>query len=113
MKPPPARMDVSRQELDAVLARVRERLEEADYEKLKAAIETLAYLTDLVQHKEISLARLRKILFGAATEKTRQVTPPSSREKRNPRPQEHGLAMAATGPKSSEGRGRLRWRILF
>lgn len=78
MKPPPARMDVSRQELDAVLARVREKLEEADYEKLKAAIETLAYLTDLVQHKEISLARLRKILFGASTEKTRQVTPPDT-----------------------------------
>ena len=78
MKPPPARMDVSRQELDAVLARVREKLGEADYEKLKAAIETLAYLTDLVQHKEISLARLRKILFGAATEKTRQVTPPDA-----------------------------------
>ena len=75
MKPPPVRMDVNRQELDAVLARVRERLEEPDYEKLKAAIETLAYLTDLVQHKEISLARLRKILFGATTEKTRQVTP--------------------------------------
>ena len=78
MKPPPARMDVSRQELDAVLARVREKLEEADYEKLKAAIETLAYLTDLVQQKEISLGRLRKILFGAATEKTRQVTPPDA-----------------------------------
>jgi transposase len=75
MKPPPVRMDVNRQELEAVLARVRETLGEPDYEKLKAAIETLAYLTDWVQHQEISLARLRKILFGAATEKTRQVTP--------------------------------------
>ena len=75
MKPPPVRMEVSRQELDAVLTRVRERLGEPDYEKLKAAIETLAYLTDLVQDREISLQRLRKILFGASTEKTRQVVP--------------------------------------
>ena len=75
MKPPPVRIEVSREELESVLARVRERLGEPDYEKLKAAIETLAYLTDLVQDREISLQRLRKILFGASTEKTRQVTP--------------------------------------
>jgi len=75
MKPPPVRIDVSREELESVLARLRERLGEPVYEKLKAAIETLAYLTDLVQDREISLQRLRKILFGASTEKTRQVTP--------------------------------------
>ena len=75
MKPAPVRMEVSREELEAVLARVREMLGEPDYEKLKAAIETLAYLTDLVQDREISLQRLRQILFGASTEKTRQVVP--------------------------------------
>jgi hypothetical protein len=57
MKPPPARVDVSRQELEDILARVRERLGEPDYEKLKAAIETLAYLTDSLQDREISLQR--------------------------------------------------------
>ena len=67
MKAPPVRMDVSREEFEGVLARARERLEEPDYEKLKAAIETLAYLTDLVQDREISLERLRKMLFGAST----------------------------------------------
>jgi len=75
MKPSPVRMDVSRQEFEDVLARVRETLGEQDYEKLKAAIETLAYLTDSLQDREISLQRLRKILFGASTEKTRDVTP--------------------------------------
>ena len=75
MKPAPVRMEVSREELEAVLVRVREMLGEPDYEKLKAAIETLAYLTDLVQDREISLQRLRQILFGASTEKTRQVVP--------------------------------------
>lgn len=85
MKPPPARMEVSRQELEAVLARVRETLGEPDYEKLKAAIETLVYLTDLVQDREISLQRLRKILFGVNTERIRQVvpTPPDTTAQRN------------------------------
>ena len=75
MKPPPVRMEVSQQELEAVLARVRETLGEQDYAKLKAVIETLAYLTDSLQDREISLERLRKTLFGASTEKTRQVAP--------------------------------------
>ena len=39
MKPSPVRIDVSRQELEDVLERVRETLGEQDYEKLKAAIE--------------------------------------------------------------------------
>ena len=85
---PPLRIDVSRQELEDVLARVRETLGEQDYEKLKAAIETLAYLTDSLQDREISLQRLRKILFGASTEKTRDVTPappdPNSAEEQKP-----------------------------
>jgi hypothetical protein len=82
MKAPPVRMEVSREEFEDVLARVRETLGEPDDEKLKAAIETLANLTDLVQDREISLQRLRKILFGASTEKTRDVTPASP----NPNP---------------------------
>jgi hypothetical protein len=36
-------MEVSQQELEAVLAQVRETLWEQDYAKLKAVIETLAY----------------------------------------------------------------------
>ncbi len=75
MKAAPVRIEVSREELESVSARVRETLGEPDYEKLKAAIETLAYLTDFVQDREISLQRLRKILFGTSTEKTREVTP--------------------------------------
>jgi transposase len=103
MKPPPARIDVSRQELEDILARVRERLGEPDYEKLKAAIETLAYLTDSLQDREISLQRLRKILFGASTEKTRDVTsaPP------NPNPAaEQKPAMEAPAEKARPGHGR-------
>jgi len=75
MKPPPLRIDVNREELESVLAHVREKLGDPDYEMLKAAIGTLAYLTDLVQDREISLLQLRKILLGASTERTWQATP--------------------------------------
>ena len=103
MKPSPVRIDVSRQELEDVLARVRETLGEQDYEKLKAAIETLAYLTDSLQDREISLQRLRKILFGASTEKTRDVTPAPP----NPNPAaEPTPATESTGEKPRPGHGR-------
>jgi len=100
---PPARIDVSRQELEDVLARVRETLGEQDYEKLKAAIETLAYLTDSLQDREISLQRLRKMLFGASTEKTRVVTPAPSNP--NPAP-EPPPATESPEEKARPGHGR-------
>jgi transposase len=43
------------------------------YTKLKAVIDTLAFLTRELQAKKVSLERLRKMLFGAKTEKTSQV----------------------------------------
>lgn len=101
---PPARIHVSRQELEDVLVQVREMLGEQDYVKLKAAIETLAYLTDLVQDREISVQRLRKILFGAGTEKTRDVAPtPASSANSAPEP---APATAVTAEKTRPGHGR-------
>ena len=102
MKPSPVRIDVSRQELEDVLERVRETLGEQDYEKLKAAIETLAYLTDSLQDREISLQRLRKILFGASTEKTRDVTPAPP----NPNPAPEPTPATESTEKARPGHGR-------
>ena len=52
---------------------------------IKAVIESYAYLANLVGNKNITIVRLRKMLFGASTEKTAAVTgskpesePPSS-----------------------------------
>ena len=116
MKPSPVRIDVSRQELEDVLERVRETLGEQDYEKLKAAIETLAYLTDSLQDREISLQRLRKILFGASTEKTRDVTPapPNPNPASEPTPatestgRSRGRDMVAMRPRRSEERRKSK-----
>ena len=37
------------------------------------ALETLEYLTDLVGDKDTTISKLRKILFGASTEKIRNI----------------------------------------
>lgn len=56
--------------LDDVLQRAARTLPEEDYAILKAVAESYAYLTDLVGDKQTSIRRLRKLLFGAKTEKT-------------------------------------------
>jgi len=68
------RLDVSTEELAGLLEQARrEPLPEDGYRKLKAAIDTLAYVTELLAKKETSLAALRELLCPATTEKTSKV----------------------------------------
>lgn len=68
---PIERMDMNQQELDALLERARTGpLSEEDCAKLKNVIETLSYLTDLLEDRKTTIQKLRQILFGATTEKT-------------------------------------------
>ena len=70
------RIDVRMEELEKVLERARkEPLDEEGYAKLKASLETLGYLVQLVENKDTTIHRLRQILFGSSTEKTSQVLP--------------------------------------
>ena len=48
-------------------------LTDEEYTTLKAAIETLGYVADLLEQKGTTVANLRQLLFGATTEKTRDV----------------------------------------
>jgi transposase len=70
-QPPIIELDMS--ELEDALRRAEAKLDEKDYAMLKALAEAYAYLTDLVGDKNTSIARLRKLLFGAKTEKTAAV----------------------------------------
>jgi transposase len=70
------RIDVAMEELEKVLERARkEPLDQEGYAKLKASLETLGYLIQLVENKDTTIHRLRQILFGSSTEKTSQVLP--------------------------------------
>jgi hypothetical protein len=73
MQPPVERIDVSTQELEALLEQARPALADDGYQKLKAAIRTLGYVTELLENQEATLASLRRLLCHASTEKTEKV----------------------------------------
>ena len=63
-------------ELESILRRARtSRLDEKDCAKIKAVFESYLYLTNLLEDKATTIDRLRKLLFGAGSEKTRDVIP--------------------------------------
>ena len=107
MQPATLPFEVTAEELEALLESVREGLGEAGYQKLKAAIRTLGYLTELLRERKITLEGLRELLLSAAeasTEKTRHVlkqagieTQKKNQEKQNSQ---------ATGKPARPGHGR-------
>jgi hypothetical protein len=66
------RIDIAAEELNQLLERAREALPEEDYRKLKAALETLEYLTELVADKDTTIRHLRQLLLPAS-KKTKAV----------------------------------------
>jgi transposase len=77
MKPPDPEgappIDVPIEELEGLVEQARPALCEEGYQKLRAAIRTLGYVTELLEKKETTLAALRELLCPASTEKTGKV----------------------------------------
>jgi transposase len=68
------RLEVQMEELEDILERAKTApLSDEECAKIRKALETLLYLTDLVGDKDTTIAKLRKILFGASTEKMRNL----------------------------------------
>jgi hypothetical protein len=68
---PPIQVPI--EELDGLLEQARPALSAEGYRKLRAAIRTLVYVTELLEQKETTLAALRELLCPASTEKTEKV----------------------------------------
>jgi transposase len=91
MPPTLPRIDLRMEDLERLVDRTRHTpLTEDEHATLKAAIDTLGYLAHLVEQKGTTLDGLRQLLFGATTEKTRDVltragidTPPAPRAPRD------------------------------
>src|SRR4051812_47687915 len=74
MKPASEHLDVSIEELEALLEQATQRpLGPEGYQKLKAAIRTLSYITELLENREATLETLRRLLCQSSTEKTEKV----------------------------------------
>lgn len=71
----PEIVEVDHRQREALLERAEQQaFETEDYETIRAVLESYFYVTNLIDQKSTTLARLRKLLFGDRTEKTRQVT---------------------------------------
>jgi transposase len=81
MKTPPLkRIDLELAEVKALLERARASLDQDDYTKLEALVDTAIYLLEAVEDKRTTIHRLRKLLFGPSSEKSRDVIPPAPAE---------------------------------
>jgi transposase len=73
MRTTPEILEVDDKHLEDVLCRVEQTLDAKDAELIRALAQSYRYVTGLVEDKNISLRRLRQLLFGAGTEKTAAV----------------------------------------
>jgi transposase len=99
------RIDVSCEELETLLEQAKqEPLREEGYQKLKAAIRTLGYVTELLEKKEATLASLRELLCPASSEKTDKVLQQSGIDSG---PEKPSAGLEARAPKrKARGHGR-------
>ncbi len=74
-RPTPAHRELPLADLKAILERTKTVLSPDEQQKLEGAVDTLAFLTRELEAKGASIKRLRKLIFGASTEKTSQVFP--------------------------------------
>lgn len=96
-------------QVEALLERVRQCLDPEDCQLIEQAFENLGQVQQLLQQKNISIARLRRLVFGQRTEKTDSIkkalkgtmdsddgSAETSKEK--PKPKGHGRNGAADYP---------------
>jgi transposase len=103
MQPPVERIDVSTEELQALLEQARPSLSPEGYEKLRAAIRTLGYVTELLEKQGTTLAALRDLLCPASTEKTAKVLQQAGIETEK-KPKSEGASRSPKSPAAGHGR---------
>jgi transposase len=69
----PKRIDITKEQLDAILARAKRLLPEEDYEITGGMADTIIFLSATVGKKSAQVQKLLKMLFGTVTEKTQKV----------------------------------------
>ncbi len=105
----PERIELDRSELEAILEHAKTAaLSEDEYDKLHAAMETLIYLTQELEKNRVSVQRLKKLLFGATTEKTQKVMEKllNQAEKENNSEDDGAKDNAPEAQKKAKGHGR-------
>jgi transposase len=79
---PQQELTLTSKEMDQILERAANApLAPEDCQKLRALFETYAFITQLLENSKTTLKRLRQIIFGAKTEKTKDVLKNANGEK--------------------------------
>ena len=105
MRNAPEIIDVNSTHMEEVLRRVEqaEPLGEQDTKLIRAVWESYVYMTGLVGDKNTSISRLRKLLFGAQTEKTDAVVGSNTQTSDPTAPQDAPADSAVAAGESSTG----------
>ena len=101
MRSTPQIIDVNNAQLEEVLHRVEQSLDEKDVELIRAVFQSYRYVTDLVEDKNTSLRRLRQLLFGVRTEKTDAVVGQPTDRPEATRPSEAATGTEAAAPEAA------------
>jgi transposase len=94
-------IEITARELEEFLARVEPAVGPSDYAIIRSLVQTVSELSRLLDDKKTSIARLRQLLFGPATEKTKNVLPEDGKG-----PKGKTADSKASGKKKRKGHGR-------
>lgn len=96
--------DIDIKVLEAIVEKTKASLSEEEHETLRASVDTLVFFTQELERKGTSIERLRRLIFGATTEKTSQVlgeeSPPGAAGDAGGQASDAG----AKGPRKGHGR---------
>jgi hypothetical protein len=97
----PEILTLSAAQLEALLVTLAAVLPGETYQLIEKLLRTLQWLMGAIEAKETTLGRLARMIFGAKTEKTKQVFPPAP-----PAASQSGATAAAAPPPKRKGHGR-------
>ena len=72
-KQSPEIIEVNSQQVDEMLDRAATKLDHEDAELMRRIVESYSYIADLVGDKNTTIARLRKLMFGSQSEKSKDI----------------------------------------
>lgn len=86
------KLEISGSEAKALLERVKDNMGQEDYQIIKGLVDTHLLLEQAVSEKKSSISQLLKMIFGAQTEKTRNISKNLKKEKvgKIKKPKGHG-----------------------
>lgn len=84
MRGTPEIVEVDSSKLEDALRRAEQSLDPEDYRLFRAIADSYAYVSDLVEDKNTSIRRLRKLMFGSRSEKTSEVVGPKDQRPATP-----------------------------